>query len=346
MYMNLCCGFVCCFVVGLLVVVLGLGGSFVQVVIIFNLSYNGVVDSEKNLVYLFVSNFKCLVEEKSGGELQFKFYFNSMFGEEEQCMEQVMIGFGLNIVFFVGIVLLFLEIYVSVMFFMFKDVVVVYVFFDSGSYWQVVCEVFCECIGIELLVVVEEGGFFNFINGKKLIYGLVDFQGLCFCVMDFSQVVFYEVFGVFGMLIFWIELYMGLCIGVVDGQMNLIFYIIFGSFYQVQKYLILVNIQYFDQFLVVNGDLFVSFLVKECQVLFDVVVEVIWLNCEVVVVQQECDFVFFKEKGMQIIQLFVDDFVVFCEKGQLFYLVWLKIQDIELCWIEMVFCDVGFVIVF
>ncbi len=47
---------------------------------------------------------------------------------------------------------------------------------------------------------------------------------------------------------------MALKTGVVDGQMNPAMYIKMGSLQEVQKYLTLANIQYSDQFLVVNGD--------------------------------------------------------------------------------------------
>ncbi|OTJ55101.1 TRAP transporter substrate-binding protein DctP, partial [Pseudomonas aeruginosa] len=109
------------FAAGLLAAALGLGGSLAQAATTLNLSYNGAADSEKNLVHLFASNLKRLAEEKSGGELQFKLYPNSMLGEEEQRMEQVMTGPGLNIASFAGIAPLFPEIYVSATPFMFKD---------------------------------------------------------------------------------------------------------------------------------------------------------------------------------------------------------------------------------
>ncbi len=147
------------FAAGLLAAALGLGGSLAQAATTLNLSYNGAADSEKNLVHLFASNLKRLAEEKSGGELQFKLYPNSMLGEEEQRMEQVMTGPGLNIASFAGIAPLFPEIYVSATPFMFKDAAAAHAFFDSGSYWQAAREAFRERTGTELLAVVEEGGF-------------------------------------------------------------------------------------------------------------------------------------------------------------------------------------------
>ncbi|HGN1350074.1 TPA: TRAP transporter substrate-binding protein DctP [Pseudomonas aeruginosa] len=320
---------------------LGLGGSLAQAATTLNLSYNGAADSEKNLVHLFASNLKRLAEEKSGGELQFKLYPNSMLGEEEQRMEQVMTGPGLNIASFAGIAPLFPEIYVSATPFMFKDAAAAHAFFDSGSYWQAAREAFRERTGTELLAVVEEGGFLNFTNGKKPIHGPADFQGLRFRAMDPSQVALYEAFGASGTPIPWTELYMGLRTSVADGQMNPTSYIILGSLYQVQKYLTLANIQYSDQFLVANGDLLASLPAKERQALLDAAAEATRLNREAVAAQQERDLAFLKEKGMQIIQPSADDLAAFREKGQPSYLAWLKTQDIEPRWTEMAFRDAG-----
>lgn len=329
------------FAAGLLAAALGLGGSLAQAATTLNLSYNGAADSEKNLVHLFASNLKRLAEEKSGGELQFKLYPNSMLGEEEQRMEQVMTGPGLNIASFAGIAPLFPEIYVSATPFMFKDAAAAHAFFDSGSYWQAAREAFRERTGTELLAVVEEGGFLNFTNGKKPIHGPADFQGLRFRAMDPSQVALYEAFGASGTPIPWTELYMGLRTGVADGQMNPTSYIILGSLYQVQKYLTLANIQYSDQFLVANGDLLTSLPAKERQALLDAAAEATRLNREAVAAQQERDLAFLKEKGMQIIQPSADDLAAFREKGQPSYLAWLKTQDIEPRWTEMAFRDAG-----
>ncbi|HFJ9857647.1 TPA: TRAP transporter substrate-binding protein DctP [Pseudomonas aeruginosa] len=329
------------FAAGLLAAALGLGGSLAQAATTLNLSYNGAADSEKNLVHLFASNLKRLAEEKSGGELQFKLYPNSMLGEEEQRMEQVMTGPGLNIASFAGIAPLFPEIYVSATPFMFKDAAAAHAFFDSGSYWQAAREAFRERTGTELLAVVEEGGFLNFTNGKKPFHGPADFQGLRFRAMDPSQVALYEAFGASGTPIPWTELYMGLRTGVADGQMNPTSYIILGSLYQVQKYLTLANIQYSDQFLVANGDLLTSLPAKERQALLDAAAEATRLNREAVAAQQERDLAFLKEKGMQIIQPSADDLAAFREKGQPSYLAWLKTQDIEPRWTEMAFRDAG-----
>lgn len=320
---------------------ISLGAGLVQAATTINLSYNGAADSEKNLVHLFASNLKRLAEERSGGDLQLKLYPNSMLGEEEQRMEQVMTGPSLNIASFAGIAPLFPEIYVSATPFMFKDAAAAHVFFDKGEYWKQAREEFRQRTGTELLAVVEEGGFLAFTSNKQPIHGPDDFKGLRFRAMDPSQVALYEAFGASGTPIPWTELYMGLRTGVADGQMNPTSYVILGSLYQVQKYLTLANIQYSDQFLVANGELLHELPEKDRNALLAAAAEATLLNRQAVAAQQEQELIFLREKGMQIIQPTAENLAAFREKGQPSYLTWLKTQDIDAKWTEAAFQDVG-----
>ena len=70
-----------------------------------NLSYNGAPDADKNAVHVFASNLKTLVEEKTDGELELKLYPNSMLGEEQERMEQVISAPNLNIASFLAMVI-------------------------------------------------------------------------------------------------------------------------------------------------------------------------------------------------------------------------------------------------
>lgn len=329
------------FCAALLVSAMSLGASLSQAATSINMSYNGAADLEKNPVHLFASNFKRLAEQKSGGELQIKLYPNSMLGEEEQRMEQVISGPGLNIASFAGIAPLFPEIYVSAIPFMFEDAKAAHRFFDDGRYWQAAREEFRSRTGTEMLAVVEEGGFLNFTNNKKPIKSPQDFQGLRFRAMDPSQVALYESFGASGTPIPWTELYMGLRSGVADGQMNPTSYIILGSLYQVQKYLTLTNIQYSDQFLVANAELLKSLPAEARQALLDAAREATLLNREAIATQQEKELAFLQDKGMQIIRPSAEDLQAFRSQGQPAYLKWLGEQDIDAQWVETALQDVG-----
>ncbi|MEH6367842.1 TRAP transporter substrate-binding protein DctP [Pseudomonas marincola] len=326
---------------GLLFTAMSLAGAMSYAATEINLSYNGAADSEKNPVHLFASNLKRIAEEKSGGELSIKLYPNSMLGEEEQRMEQVISTPGLNIASFAGVAPLFPEIYVSAIPFMFKDAAAAHQFFDNGEYWKAAKTEFKNRTGVEMLAVVEEGGFLNFTNNKKPIKSPEDFAGLRFRAMDPSQVALYESFGASGTPIPWTELYMGLRTGVADGQMNPTSYIILGSLYQVQKYLTLANIQYSDQFLVANGDMLAALPEKDRDALLAASEEATKLNREAIAKQQESDITFLKAEGMEVIQPDAKDLAAFQSKGQPAYLEWLKAQKIDAKWIDMALKDTG-----
>lgn len=306
-----------------------------------NLSYNGTTDAEKNPVHLFAENLKRLAEEKSSGNIQIKLYPNSMLGEEEQRMEQVMTGPGLNIASFGGIAPVFEEIYASAIPFMFKDAAAAHEFFDKGTYWQAAKEEFAKRTDTELLAVVEEGGFLNFTNNKRPIKSPEDFKGLRFRAMDPSQVALYRSFGASGTPIPWTELYIGLRTGVVDGQMNPTSYIIMGSLYQVQKYLTLANIQYSDQFLVANGAMLKGLKEGDRKALIDAAAEATILNREAIAAVQEKEIAFLVKSGMEVITLDEKDLEAFRKAAQPSYIEWLKKQNVGQQWIDKALKDVG-----
>ncbi|MDX5378095.1 MAG: TRAP transporter substrate-binding protein DctP, partial [Halomonas sp.] len=238
---------------GLLAGALATGAA--QAATTINLSYNGAPDPDKNAVHVFATNLKQLVEEKTNGELMLELYPNSMLGEEEERMEQTMNTPSLNVASFAGVSPLVEEVFVSAIPFLFEDFEAARSFFDEGEYWNEIESALHERAGIEMLAVVEEGGFLAFTNDEKPITHPDDFEGLRFRAMDPSQVALYESFGASGTPIPWTEVYMALRTGVADGQMNPPMYIILGSLYEVQDYLTLANIQYSNQFLVGNAEM-------------------------------------------------------------------------------------------
>lgn len=154
-----------------------LAGTAAQAATTVNLSYNGAPDPEKNAVHLFATNLKELVAEKTGGELELRLYPNSQLGEEQARMEQTMSSPNLNIASFAGISPVMPEIYVSAIPFLFEDFKAARSFFDEGAYWRAFDETLRERTGIEMLAVVEEGGFLAFTNNDKPIRSPGDFQG-------------------------------------------------------------------------------------------------------------------------------------------------------------------------
>jgi TRAP-type C4-dicarboxylate transport system substrate-binding protein len=304
-----------------------------------NLSYNGAPDADKNAVHLFASNLQKLVEEKTKGELSLKLYPNSMLGEEDERMEQVMNTPSLNVASFGGVSPLFPEIFVSAIPFMFSDFDGARTFFDKGEYWKLVKKEFYKRTGTHMMAVVEEGGFLAFTNNKHPIRSPKDFEGLRFRAMDKSQVALYESFGASGTPIPWTEVYMGLRTGVADGQMNPPMYIILGSLHEVQKHLTLANIQYSDQFLVGNDALLKGLTAEQRSALDEAVIEANAANRVAVESQVESRIQFLADKGMEVYRPTKEELQAFQSVSQPSFLKWLTDQNIDQKWIDIALKD-------
>jgi|TARA_R110001599_G_scaffold68135_6_gene192075 TRAP-type C4-dicarboxylate transport system substrate-binding protein len=304
-----------------------------------NLSYNGAPDTEKNAVHLFASNLQKLVAEKTGGDLELKLYPNSMLGEEEERMEQVLNTPSLNIASFGGISPLFPEIFVSAIPFLFADFNEARQFFDQGEYWKKSQKAFYERTGGHLLAVVEEGGFLAFTNNKLPIKSPKDFDGLRFRAMDKSQVALYNAFGASGTPIPWTEVYLALKTGVADGQMNPPMYIILGSLFEVQKYATLANIQYSDQFLVGNDELLKGLSKKDKAALLEAVKEANDINRDAVESQVETRISYLEDNGMQVYRPTAAELEAFRKVGQPSYFDWMKEEGIGQEWVDLALKD-------
>lgn len=306
-----------------------------------NLSYNGPPDTDKNAVHLFATNLKRLIEEKTDGDITLKLYPNSMLGEEQERMEQVINTPSLNIASFAGLSPIVPEIYVSAIPFLFEDYSAAHEFFDEGDYWNKVEATLKERTGAELLGVIEEGGFLDFTNSKRPISSPDDFEGLRFRAMDPSQVALYEAFGASGTPIPWTDTYMALKTNVADGQMNPPMYIIMGSLYEVQKYLTLANVQYSDQFLIANGSWYEGLSEENRQAVDAAVKEANELNRTDVEKRVDERIQFLADQGMQVIEPTPEEMDAFRQKGQPAYIDWLREEGIGDQWIEMALEDAG-----
>lgn len=292
------------------------------------LSYNGPADEENNAVHLFAVHFKSMVEEESKGILSIQLYPDSQLGNEEERMELLtrdgMNQPIMNIASFGGVAPLFPEIYATAVPFMFNSYQAAHSFFDKGLFWDKARKEFQNRTGAIFLEVVEEGGFLAFTNSKKALQSPKDFEGLKFRGMDEGQITLYKSFSASGTPIPWTELYMALKTGVVDGQMNPAMYIKMGSLYEVQKYLTLANIQYSDQFLVINGDLFESLSGEQRSIIQKASRQANMMNREAVEAQDFKDIQFLQERGMEVYTPTEDEMEVFRDKAIPAYLEWLK----------------------
>lgn len=292
------------------------------------MSYNGPADAENNAVHLFAENFVKFVEEGTEGGVKIRLFPDSQLGNEEERMELLskrgMNQPIINVASFAGVAPVFPEIYASAVPFMFNSYKAAHIFFDESSYWERAKKVFHERTGAYLFEAVEEGGFLAFTNNKREIRTPKDFEGLKFRGMDEGQVILYQSFGASGTPVPWTELYMALKTGVVDGQMNPAMYIKMGSLQEVQKYLTLANIQYSDQFLVINGDFFDSLTEEHRAVIAEAGKKANALNREAMAIQDKKDIDFLVERGMVAYNPTNEEMDEFRKVGQPAYVEWLK----------------------
>jgi TRAP-type C4-dicarboxylate transport system substrate-binding protein len=106
--------------------------------------------------------------------------------------------------------------------------------------------------------------------------------------------------------------------------MNPAMYIKMGSLYEVQKYLTLANIQYSDQFLVINGDLLDSLPAEQRSVIIEAAKKANALNRQAMQDADQKDIDFLVEKGMIAYAPNHDEMETLRKAGQPAYVEWLK----------------------
>lgn len=301
------------------------------------MSYNGPPSDTDNAVHYFASHFKQLLEKETAGAIEVSLFPNSQLGNEEQRMEQVMSGPIINVASYGGLQTVFPEMFATNIPFLFNSYKAAHVFFDTSDFMKKARATLRERTGIELLDVVEEGGFLAFTSNAP-IHSPADFKGLKFRAMDTSQVAMYEAFGASGTPIPWTEVYLALKTGVADGQMNPPTYIIMGSLYEVQKYLCLANVQYSDQFLLINGELLDSLSDAQRTALRKASHEANVLTREFVESQVQDRVKFLESKGMTSYTPTAAESAQFKDLGSPSYITWLK-EQVEQPWIDLAIKD-------
>ncbi len=310
---------------------------------VIKISHQGTADPEVNIQSYFVKEFTERVTEKTQGSIKFEIYPDEQLGSEEQRMELIMRS-GLNqpvadISSFNAMGTVLPELYPSAIPFMFNSYESAHTFFDTSEYMTKLKALFRERTGCVLVEVVEEGGFLAFTNSKREIHSPKDFAGLKFRGMDEGQIAIFNAFGATGTPIPWGELYMALKTGVVDGQMNPAFYVLLGSLPEVQKYMTLANIQYSDQFLIINGDLFDSLTDDERSAITSSAHEANALTRTRIEAQDSEQVEECRKRGMQIYAPNADEMNEFRTIGQPGYIEWLKKRLEDTQWLDMALRD-------
>ncbi len=329
------------FACSLVFVMLLSSSSFAETVI--KISHQGTGDPEVNIQSYFVKEFTERAEKKTNGTVKFEIYPDEQLGSEEQRMELI-IKDGLNqpvadISSFNALGTVLPELYPSAIPFMFNSYESAHIFFDTSEYMTELKKLFRDRTGCVMLEVVEEGGFLAFTNSKRELRSPKDFAGLKFRGMDEGQIAIFKAFGASGTPIPWGELYMALKTGVVDGQMNPAFYILLGSLPEVQKYMTLANIQYSDQFLIINGDLFDSLSESERKALTEASREANELTRKRIEAQDSEQVEECRRRGMKVYAPNAEEMKEFRTIGQPKYIEWLKTRLKDPRWLDMALRD-------
>ena len=329
------------FMCSLILVMLITSSSFAETII--KISHQGPGDPEVNIQSYFVKEFTERAEKKTNGTVKFEVYPDEQLGSEEQRMELIMRE-GLNqpvadVSSFNALGTVLPELYPSAIPFMFNSYESAHIFFDTSEYMTELKALFRERTGCVMLEVVEEGGFLAFTNSKRELHSPKDFAGLKFRGMDEGQIAIFKAFGASGTPIPWGELYMALKTGVVDGQMNPAFYILLGSLPEVQKYMTLANIQYSDQFLIINGELFDSLTESERKAITEASHEANELTRKRIESQDSEQVEECRRKGMIVYAPNSDEMNEFRTIGQPGYIEWLKTRLEDSKWLDMALRD-------
>ena len=324
------------------VLALSLGCAAASAATVVKMSHVGPANVKDNVVHYFVKEFTERVVAKTDGRITFELYPDEQLGSEEQRME-LMMKSGLNqpvadVASFAAMGTVLPELYPSSIPFMFNSYEAAHIFFYSSEYWGKLKELFRERTGCVLIEAVEEGGFLAFTNSVREIRSPKDFPGLKFRGMDEGQVAIFKAFGASGTPIPWGELYMALKTRVVDGQMNPAFYILLGSLPEVQRYMTLANIQYSDQFLVMNGDLYDSFSDMDKKAILDAAKEANKLTRARIEAEDSEQVEACRQKGMQVYAPNAEEMDQFRSIGQPGYINWLK-QKVSHEWLNLALKD-------
>jgi len=206
--------------------------------------------------YVFGSVFKNIVEARTNGAVIVEIFPNKTLGSSKERLEMVQSG-ALEATMETGTMAgFFSEYQVIYIPYLFKSEEIAWRFFDESKVFTALTERMRKKTGFRALGV-GQNGFRCFHNSKRELRTPADFKGLKLRVMEspvFVKTV--EALGAKAVPIAWPEVYSSLQTGVIDGAEVPPSVIELGKLYEVQKYLILDDHTYTDDFFVVNDKFF------------------------------------------------------------------------------------------
>jgi len=209
--------------------------------------------------HAFSIMFKQYVESATNGAVKIEIFPNSVLGGAKQMVEMVKSG-TLDLCAGTGVLPgIFPKFELINIPYAFQSTEIAWWVFDNSKFWKDLMGEMERETGIVCLGM-GQNGVRNFTNNIRTIHEPADMKGLKFRVMEspiFVKMV--DGLGANAIPIAWEELYTSLQTGVVDGQENPISVITEGKLYEVQKYLIIDEHAWSEDFLVMNSKKFHNF---------------------------------------------------------------------------------------
>ncbi len=190
------------------------------------------------------SVFKSLVESNSNGRIEVQLFPNGQLGKDNEVIEQVRSGLVESTISSSGgMAQHYPLVGVFDIPFAFPNIgVASKVIDDDSSFGQAFVADLEEATGLEVLGLIDSGGFFAFTSGKGPIATVADMEGQRIRTMTLpTHEAMISSLGGQPTPLPWAEVYTALQTGVADGQMNPVPIIAFAKFDEVQQYLSVTN---------------------------------------------------------------------------------------------------------
>lgn len=188
--------------------------------------------------------FKSLVESASNGEIEVQIFPNGQLGKDNEVIDQVSAGIVESTISSAGgVAQVYPLVGVFDIPFAFPNIgVASRVIDEDSSFGKKFISDLESKTGLEVLGLIDSGGFFQFTNSERPIETVEDMEGLRIRTMTIpTHEKMISSLGGQPTPLPWAEVYTALQTGVADGQMNPIPIIAFAKFQEVQEYLSLTN---------------------------------------------------------------------------------------------------------
>lgn len=188
--------------------------------------------------------FKSLVEAASGGAIEVKLFPNGQLGKDNEVIQQVRDGIVESVISSSGgIAQHYPLVGIFDIPFAFPNIAVASRVIDQRSDFGKKFSADLQAkTGLQVLGMIDSGGFFAFSNSERPIKTIADMKGLKIRTMTLpTHKAMVDSLGAQATPLPWAEVYTSLQTGVAHGQMNPIPVIAFAKFDEVQKYLSITN---------------------------------------------------------------------------------------------------------